>query len=546
MKIGNSLYDKDNRQLRVIVNPDNTNSATSKKSDKSDEDNIFPLVLETILNNHGVLIFCATKKHCETIAESLAKKIWLINTDQTPICDSSSTSAAAGGGFVKASSLLKYVPLDSAGLIDVREQLRRTPAGLDKLLAPCVRWGVCFHHAGLTFDERDILEGAFKRGTIKVVVATSTLSSGVNLPARRVIIRTPTFHRGQPLDIGVYKQMVGRAGRKGVDTEGESILMARPNEREKAFGLLNGRLKPVVSSLDTRNATDSSSKGPAVKGAAKVEEKAELSASLKRAVLEVTVNGLAKTTQDVESYMNCTLLAAAAKRDQEQQQQLPQTTSGINGETTTAVAAILSTADPVAAAIDFLEKEEFLELRPIEEGTSTATSASLPPKAFVPSQLGSAVLASALSPDEGIAIFRELNKARKKFVLENELHLVYHITPIYQRELWAFIDWQRYYDLYAVLPEDMRHVADVIGVKESFIVKCAARGVEAASARSPNSLATHRRFYGALVLHDLINETPLEDVAAKYAVARGALQSAQTNAGTFAGMVHTFCNRLGK
>ena len=106
------------------------------------------------------------------------------------------------------------MPLDSAGLIDVQEQLRRTPAGLDKRLAPCVRWGVCYHHAGLTFDERDILEAAFKRGLVKVVAATSTLSSGVNLPARRVIVRTPTFHAGQPLDIGVYKQMVGRAGRK--------------------------------------------------------------------------------------------------------------------------------------------------------------------------------------------------------------------------------------------------------------------------------------------------------------------------------------------
>ena len=49
---------------------------------------------------------------------------------------------------------------------------------------------------------------------------------------------------------------------------------------------------------------------------------------------------------------------------------------------------------------------------------------------YLPTQLGSATLASALSPDEALAVFRELQKARRCFVLENELHIIYQVCII--------------------------------------------------------------------------------------------------------------------
>jgi DNA polymerase theta len=80
-------------------------------------------------------------------------------------------------------------------LSDIIEQLKRCPAGLDAGLSKAISFGVSYHHAGLTTDERDIVEGSFKTGVLRVLFATTTLASGVNLPARRVIIRSPFSYK---------------------------------------------------------------------------------------------------------------------------------------------------------------------------------------------------------------------------------------------------------------------------------------------------------------------------------------------------------------
>ena len=57
-----------------------------------------------------------------------------------------------------------------------------------------------------------------------MLVATSTLSTGINLPAKAVMFKTPTI-ANQLIDNGKYKQMSGRAGRTGFDTRGEAIMI---------------------------------------------------------------------------------------------------------------------------------------------------------------------------------------------------------------------------------------------------------------------------------------------------------------------------------
>lgn len=162
VKVGSTLYDANMEKIREI----------SARTVKGDEDHVIPLCKETIVDGHSVLVFCPTKNWCEKLAETIAKHFAEIGD---LALQEGNDKNVQGGGFVKASALVTF---DYAALREVIEQLKRTQVGLDSMLSRMVPHGVAFHHAGLTFDERDIIEGAFRQGSIRVLVATSTLSSG--------------------------------------------------------------------------------------------------------------------------------------------------------------------------------------------------------------------------------------------------------------------------------------------------------------------------------------------------------------------------------
>jgi superfamily II DNA/RNA helicase len=128
------------------------------------------------------------------------------------------------------------------------EELARSQAGIDPGLEAVVPAGVAFHHSGLTVEERELLEEAFSDGTLLILTCTPTLAAGVNLPAGRVVIRSP-FVGMEPLDATRYRQMIGRAGRKGLQPLGEAFLMVRPSELPLARALVHGELPRLVSRM---------------------------------------------------------------------------------------------------------------------------------------------------------------------------------------------------------------------------------------------------------------------------------------------------------
>ncbi len=91
--------------------------------------------------------------------------------------------------------------------------------------------GLAAHHAGLVPAYRETVEECFGAGLLKVVFATETLSLGINMPARTVVIERFTKFGGAgraTLTSGEYAQLTGRAGRRGHDAEGHAVVLFSP------------------------------------------------------------------------------------------------------------------------------------------------------------------------------------------------------------------------------------------------------------------------------------------------------------------------------
>ena len=95
-----------------------------------------------------------------------------------------------------------------------------------------LRRGLAMHHAGLLPYLKELVEALFQRGLIKVVFATETLSLGIHMPARACVVSSFTKFDGRdfaPLTSGELTQLMGRAGRRGIDPIGHGVILKEPD-----------------------------------------------------------------------------------------------------------------------------------------------------------------------------------------------------------------------------------------------------------------------------------------------------------------------------
>ncbi|RDW85015.1 putative DNA-directed dna polymerase protein [Coleophoma cylindrospora] len=217
---------------------------------------VVALANETARAGYGALVFCSSRTGCET--------------------DALLISQVLPRGEEVSQDLMRERR-------DLMHDLRSSSTGLDPVLEKTIPYGVGFHHAGLTIEERDIVATAYDNGIIKVIVATCSLAAGINLPARRVILHGARMG-ADLVGPAMLRQMRGRAGRKGKDEIGETYLCCQKSDLEAVATLMEAEI-PVIESCLL----------PGKRG-------------LKRALLEVIATRLATSAGSVDDYIKKTLL----------------------------------------------------------------------------------------------------------------------------------------------------------------------------------------------------------------------------------------------
>ncbi|XP_077979888.1 helicase POLQ-like [Glandiceps talaboti] len=424
---------------------------------KEDPDHLVGLVNE-VIPNHSCLVFCPTKRNCQHVAEMLCR--------------------------LSPKNFTEHKKKEKKELLTALR--RECEDNLCSTLRRTIPFGIAYHHSGLTMDERKLIEDAYSDGTLCLLACTSTLAAGVNLPAKRVILRSP-YIATQLLTGSKYKQMVGRAGRAGIDTSGESILIIKNKDKQQVLDLLSSPLESCHSSL-----LYDDGKG------------------IRSLVLSVIALQITKSHNQLMHFMKCTLCNVQSKDNE------------------------IDVSQQSLDAVTHLLKLGLIKEKRSEDDNAENTSLEV-------TKLGHAAFRGSLDIDVCPEVYNDLKTAAEKgLVVTNTLHLLYLVTP---RDMNSKvkIDWMNFYKRFSGLSEVELGTAEMIGVHESYVAR------KAAGQRVKKGEANEKiveRFFMTLMLWYVLKQHSIWQVAAMFDVPRGFLQNLFSSSATFASSLQRFTEDL--
>ncbi|XP_050752002.1 helicase POLQ-like isoform X1 [Gymnogyps californianus] len=457
VKIRDTIYAVDSKTENGFTFSRLLNFKYSSNLEKADPDHIIALVTE-VIPKYSCLIFCPTKKNCENVSSMVCKYL---------------KKEFRAHRAKEKQDLIKN--LKNIGNGSVCPVLKQT-----------IPFGIAYHHSGLTNDERKSIEEAYSTGVLCLLACTATLAAGVNLPARRVILRAP-YVANDFLKKNQYKQMIGRAGRAGIDSAGESILIVQEKDKHLVQDLVNSPLENCYSNLLL-----------------------ELTKGMQSLLLSLVGLKIAVTYEEVDNFMCSTLLGV--------QQQL--------------LSKEKSLSEVIKAGLENLVEKGLLKGRISEKDHNSKCTLTITP-------LGKATYKGSVDLAYCNLLYRELKKGLEGLILESNLHLLYLATP-YDMTSNCSPDWMIYLRQFNQLSAAEQKVVDIVGVPESFITKKAS----GQAIRKNVDSAVVNRLYLSFVLYTLLKETNIWTVSEKFNMSRGYVQNLLNSAASFASCVLHFCEEL--
>ncbi|XP_055087900.1 helicase POLQ-like isoform X2 [Periophthalmus magnuspinnatus] len=453
VKLKDTIYDVDPKEEECFKLSRPLNYKYSSGMQKIDPDHIIALVTE-VIPTHSCLIFCPTKKNCENVASMICrylKEDFLRHRE------------------AEKSILLKE--LRDSGNGNMCPVLRRT-----------VPFGIAYHHSGLTTEERKLVEEAYSSGVLCLLTCTSTLAAGVNLPARRVILRSP-FVATEFLKRSQYKQMVGRAGRAGIDTEGESILILQEKEKMMAKSLVCAPVENCYSNLMYDDG------------------KGILSLILSLIGLNITTS-----LEQLKDFLSGTLLSVQEKQ----------------------LCVKKSLWDSALECVEVLKEKGLITVKGDAQDVTLQVT-----------RLGKATYKGSVDLTYSGMLYSDLSRGLEGLLLNSYLHLVYLVTP-YDLISHCKPQWMVYLRQFTLLSASEQKMSAAVGVTESFVARKAA----GQTVKQKIDMLVVNRMYLAMVLFSLLKETNLWSVAEKFQLSRGFIQTVLSSASAFCSCVLHFTEEL--
>ncbi|XP_041336019.1 helicase POLQ-like isoform X6 [Pyrgilauda ruficollis] len=303
---------------------------------------------------------------------------------------------------------------------------------------------------------------------------------------KKVILRAP-YVGNDFLKKNQYKQMAGRAGRAGIDSAGESILIVQEKDKHLVQDLVHSPLENCYSNLLQ-----------------------ELTKGIQSLLLSLVGLKVAVTHEEVDNFMCCTLLGV--------QQQL--------------LSKEKSLTEIVKDGLENLIEKGLLKGRISQKDHNSKSTLTITP-------LGKATYKGSIDLAYCNILYRDLKKGLEGLVLESNLHLLYLSTP-YDMTSTCSPDWMIYLRQFNQLSAAEQKVADIVGVPESFITKKAS----GQAIRKNMDDAVVNRFYLTFVLYALLKETNIWSVSEKFNLSRGYVQNLLSSAASFASCLLHFCEEI--